>query len=54
MVLSTGGCDWLKHRGSTAPEPYVNKYTLGMRHWNNGGLSFLPGLMMSVFLLFYR
>lgn len=31
---------------------HVNKHTLGMRHWNNGGLSFEPGLMMSVFLLY--
>lgn len=40
--------------GTTEAPPtelHVNKHTLGMRHWNNGGLSFLPGLMMSVFLL---
>lgn len=48
------------HRGrsnetsSDAPptELHVNKHTLGMRHRNNGGLSFLPGLMMSIFLLY--
>lgn len=48
------------HRGrsnetsSDAPptELHVNKHTLGMRHRNNGGLSFLPGLMMSIFLMY--
>lgn len=30
---------------------YVNKHTLSMRHWNNGGQSSVLGLMMYAFLL---
>lgn len=32
---------------------YVNKYTLGMRRSNNGGLPLLSGLLMPEFVLYY-